>query len=144
MRESRERIRIRVHSLPTTIRADHGFVKFNLWIELSAYYVGLDWASIKTAIPLCPPRVSPPGMFPNGSVGVCSTIGTGTTHGARSDYKPDSVTEAQLAVRVEYYRPQCEKYTRTAPAQTGLAIADISRRLVFLRAGRVMELRGSR
>ena len=60
------------------------------------------------------------------------------------DYKTDSVSEDQLVVRVEYYRPQTENYARVVAAQTGLAIADISRRLVFLSAGRVVDLRGSR
>jgi ATP-dependent exoDNAse (exonuclease V) beta subunit len=60
------------------------------------------------------------------------------------DYKTDNVSEDRLALRVEYYRPQIENYARVVAAQTGLAIADISRRLVFLSAGRVVDLRGAR
>jgi len=56
------------------------------------------------------------------------------------DYKTDRVNEEQMAVRVEYYRPQIENYARVVAAQTGLAISEISRRLVFLSAGRVVNL----
>ena len=56
------------------------------------------------------------------------------------DYKTDSVNEDRLAARVEFYRPQIENYARVVAAQTGLAITDISRRLVFLSAGRVVAM----
>ena len=59
------------------------------------------------------------------------------------DYKTDGVSEDRLALRVEYYRLQIENYARVVAAQTGLAVADISRRLVFLSARRVVDLRGA-
>ncbi len=56
------------------------------------------------------------------------------------DYKSDSLTEEQLANRVEYYRPQLETYGRVVAAQTGLAVSRIRLRLVFLELGRVVEI----
>ena len=56
------------------------------------------------------------------------------------DYKTDRVRDERLQQRVEFYRPQLEKYARVVAAQTGLAIEEISVRLVFLSAARVVNL----
>jgi ATP-dependent exoDNAse (exonuclease V) beta subunit len=56
------------------------------------------------------------------------------------DYKTDRVRDERLQQRVEFYRPQLEKYARVVAAQTGLAIEEISVRLVFLSAARVVDL----
>lgn len=55
------------------------------------------------------------------------------------DYKTDRVEgEDGLRERVEFYRPQLEHYARVVAEQTALAVDAISRRLVFLSAGRVV------
>jgi len=56
------------------------------------------------------------------------------------DYKTDRVRDERPQQRVEFYRPQLEKYARVVAAQTGLAIEEISVRLVFLSAARVVNL----
>ena len=56
------------------------------------------------------------------------------------DYKTDRVSGDQLAQRVEFYRPQLNQYARVVAEQTGLNVEDISTRLVFLSAARVVDL----
>lgn len=56
------------------------------------------------------------------------------------DWKTDRVEESGLSERAEHYRPQLEAYGRVLAAMTGLAPERIALRLVFLRAGRVVDL----
>lgn len=56
------------------------------------------------------------------------------------DYKTDQVNEEQLQDRAEYYRPQLERYARVVALQTGIAVEEISCRLLFLSAARVVTL----
>ncbi|MEE8469002.1 MAG: UvrD-helicase domain-containing protein, partial [Planctomycetota bacterium] len=60
------------------------------------------------------------------------------------DYKTDQVSEEELPSRVEYYAPQLRSYARVVAAQTGLDPCHIPLRLVFLGAGRVVEMRVDR
>ena len=60
------------------------------------------------------------------------------------DYKTDSLEGGRLQERVEHHRPQLDMYARVVAEQTGLAVDAISRRLVFLTACRVVDLRESR
>lgn len=54
------------------------------------------------------------------------------------DFKTDQVTEAELAERAAFYRPQLESYARVLAARTGLAPEAIEARLLFLRLDRLV------
>jgi ATP-dependent exoDNAse (exonuclease V) beta subunit len=54
------------------------------------------------------------------------------------DFKTDQVTEAELAERAAFYRPQLESYARVLAALTGLAPDAIEARLLFLRLDRLV------
>jgi len=56
------------------------------------------------------------------------------------DYKSDRISEAELADRIEHYRPQLEAYARVVAAQTGLPADQVRLRLAFLALGRVVDL----
>jgi ATP-dependent helicase/nuclease subunit A len=59
-----------------------------------------------------------------------------------ADYKTDQVGERDLAQRAEQYRPQMEVY-RAAAAQA-LGVAEVGGRLIFVRAGRAVDVGGGR
>jgi len=57
-----------------------------------------------------------------------------------SDFKTDRLTSAELAARVEFYRPQLEGYRRVLARVAGLAPAAVEARLLFLRLDEVRAL----
>ena len=56
------------------------------------------------------------------------------------DFKTDRVSEADLAERVAYYRPQMEAYRRAAVTVFRAHIEDVRCELVFLALGRVIAV----
>lgn len=57
------------------------------------------------------------------------------------DHKTDAITtDADLAARTEHHREQLEHYRRVVAVQFGLPEQDIALRLLFLAAGRAVEL----
>ena len=56
------------------------------------------------------------------------------------DYKTDSVDEDSMQDRVEHYRPQIDAYRRAAARVFGVTESQVSGRLVFVQAGRVVML----
>ncbi len=58
------------------------------------------------------------------------------------DYKTDGVDETRLSGKVEHYRPQLEAYGRAAARLFGARPENVRSRLVFVRAGWVVDVRG--
>ncbi len=57
------------------------------------------------------------------------------------DYKTDGVDETTLSGKVEHYRPQLEAYGRAAARLFGAKPENVRARLVFVRAGWVVDVR---